>query len=180
MKATRWLGLALSAGLLAGTLGCANTVPAVSTTTPAVVPQAASTAGGELAPDQLINGERQVMVNGKAMTFDQIRQQLPARISEADAAKMLVTINPSEVMDQGGDTDLQQWRRRSFFFRRSFSPFFRSRFSTFSYFPYSNYYFPYYYNAGYYYPYYYPYYSYSYYPFFYRYSYRYWPFSYWY
>jgi hypothetical protein len=178
MKATQWLGLALSAGLLGSSLGCANTVPAASTPAPAVIPQAQSVPGGDAAPDTLFTGERQIMVDGKAMTFDEIRKQLPSRISEADAAKLLVQINPNEVMDDGKEADLQQWRRRAFFGRR-FSPFFRTRFRSFSYFPYSNFYFPYYYNAGFYYPYTYPYYSYYYSPFFYRHSYRYWPYSYW-
>ncbi len=177
MNATRWLGLALSAGLVGGTLGCAQSMPATSTQAPAVIPQAQSVAGGDAAPESLFTGERQIMVNGNAMNFDEIRKQLPARISEADAAKMLVTLNPNEVMNSGSDSELQQWRGRRFF-RRGFSPYFRTRFRRFSYFPYRNFYFPYYYNLGYYYPYTYPFYSYSYYPFFYRHSYRYWPYAY--
>jgi len=182
MKATRWLGLAVSAGVLGGTLGCAQTMPAASTQAPAVIPQAQSVPGGDMTPDSLLNNDRQIMVDGKAMTFDQIRKELPARISEADAAKMLVKLNPNEVVADGNEQNVQQWRGRFFgrrFFGRGFSPFFFNRFSTFSYFPYSSFYFPYYYNAGYYYPYVYPYYSYSYYPFFYRYGARYWPYSYW-
>ncbi len=178
MSAKRWLGLALTTGLIGGTLGCSSSMPIASTQAPAVIPQAQSVPGGDAAPDSLVSGERQIMVDGKAMSFDEIRKQLPARISEADAAKMLVKLNPNEVMDQGSDSDIQQWRRSRFFFRRGFSPFFRSRFRSFSFFPFRNFYFPYYYNTGFYYPYYYPYYSYSYYPFFYRYGYNYWPYAY--
>lgn len=178
MKATRWLGLAVTAGVIGGTLGCSNSMPVNSTQAPAVIPQAQNVPGGDLAPDKLAAGDRQIMVNGKAMSFDEIRKQLPSRISEADAAKMLVKINPDQVVKDGSEQSVQQWRGR-FFGRGFFGRSFFNRFSTFSYFPFYNYYFPYYNYAGYYYPYYYPYYSYSYFPYFYNYGYRYWPYSYW-
>jgi len=181
MKATRWLGLAVTAGVLGGTLGCAQNMPSASTQAPAVIPQAQSASGGDTAPDKLVAGERQIMVNGKAMSIDEIRKQLPSRISEADAAKMLVKIDPSRVVTDGREQNVQQWWGRRFGFGRGFfgRSFFFNRFSTFSYFPFNNFYFPYYYNLGYYYPYSYPYYSYTYWPFFYNYGLSYWPYSWW-
>lgn len=162
MKATRIFGLAV-ATTLAGTLGCAQNVPNVPAAQTPEIPQLQAAANGPVAPDKLLVDNFQTMVDGKAMSVEEIRKQLPARISAADAAKMLVKLDMDQV-NQDGDYDTQQFRRgfggRSFF-RRGFhgglgfrSRFFnRSFFGGLGFYPYSSYYFPYYYNAGYYYPY---------------------------
>ncbi|GEM_PF-1772251 len=171
MKATRFLSLALTTGLM-GTMGCAQSVPSLSPAPAPAIPQLQATAGGSVAPDQLLVGDQQTMVNGQAMSVDQIRKLLPARISAADAAKMLVKIDMDQVV-QTGEYDTQQRFGRGFggrgfgrgfggrrFFGRGFfggsrfrSRFFGRGFGGLSYFPYSSYYFPYSYSAGYYYPY---------------------------
>ncbi len=165
MKATRILTLALATSLM-GTVGCAQNVPNVPAAQTPEIPQVQAVANGDVAPDQLLVDNFQTMVNGKAMTMEEIRKQLPARISAADAAKMLVKLDMDKVA-KDGDYDTQQWRGRfggRGFIGRGFHGGlgFRSRFLGFGrglgfgglgFFPYSSYYFPYYYNAGYYYPY---------------------------
>lgn len=172
MKATRIFGLAV-ATTLAGTLGCAQNVPSVPAAQTPDIPQVQAAANGPVAPENLLVGNFQTMVNGQAMSVDEIRKQLPSRISAADAAKMLVKIDIDKVV-QDGEYDTQQFRRgfggrgfigrgfggRGFFGRGFYGGYgFRSRFFNrgfyggLGFYPYSSYYFPYYYNAGYYYPY---------------------------
>ena len=98
MKMTKSLGLALGALLAGSAIGCAPAIPTASTAPAAPIPMAQNILEGSVSPDQFFQSDRQIMVNGKAMSFDQIRKQLPARISEADAAKMLVKIDDSKVM----------------------------------------------------------------------------------
>lgn len=188
MKATRILGLALTTGL-AATLGCAQTAPtitpapepAAAPATTLALPQLQTMTEGTIAPDNLLVDNQQTMVNGQAMSVEEIRKLLPSRISEADAAKMLVKIDLDKV-NQSAEFDTQQRFGRGFgrgfvgrgfgrgFVGRGFGRGFfgrgiyggwgfRNRFFNRGFFgglgflPYSSYYFPYYYNAGYYYPY---------------------------
>lgn len=172
MKATRIFGLAV-ATTLAGTLGCAQNVPSVPAAQTPDIPQVQAAANGPVAPENLLVGNFQTMVNGQAMSVDEIRKQLPSRISAADAAKMLVKIDIDKV-NQDSSFDTQQFRGRfggrgfigrgfggrGFFGRGFYGGYgFRSRFFNrgfyggLGFYPYSSYYFPYYYNAGYYYPY---------------------------
>ena len=186
MKATRWFGLAVTAGILGGTLGCAQTTTTASAPAPAI-PQLQTPVNGTVAPDKLIVDNQKLMVNGEAMTVDQIRKQLPARISAADAAKMLVQIDPDKIVKENAKSDMstQQWGRgfygRGFYgrgFYGGYGLYGRGLYGYggYGYYPYGGYYWPYYSYAGYYYPYsyasyYYPYlYGYSslYYPYYYR------------
>lgn len=186
MKVTRYLALAMSTALVGSALGCAPAIP--NAKTPDAIPMAQSLMEGSVHPDQLITDDRMVMVDGKTMSFEQIRQQLPARISEADAARLLVSIDPSKVMDSG-EMELQQrrgWRGggRSFArgwgrgFARGFGRGLYRGFGNYRYFGYRGYYFPYYYNAGYYYPYTYPYGGLTYAPYLYGYGGGLYPYSY--
>lgn len=197
MKANRILGLALTTGL-AATLGCAQHAPSIAPAQAPAIPQLQTMTEGSVAPDQVLVGNQQTMVNGQAMTVEEIRKQLPSRISEADAAKMLVKIDIDKV-NQDASFDTQQrfgrgfggrgfargFGGRGFFGRGFYGGFgFRNRFFNrgfyggLGFYPYSSYYFPYYYNAGYYYPY-----SYSYAntlcsPYLYGYGGSYWPYTY--
>lgn len=187
MNATRILTLVLSAGLVGTSLGCAQTSTTATAPEPAI-PQLQAPANGAVAPENLLVGNQQTMVNGQTLTVEQIRQQLPSRISAADAAKMLVKIDESQVALEGSDQNTQQLRRfggRSFFGRGIYGGLrYRSRFfgrgiyGGLSYYPYGSYYFPYYNYGSYYYPYTYSYGSYLYSPYFYGYGARYWPYTY--
>ncbi len=189
MNATRWLGLALTAGVIGGTLGCSNSVPNATSDSPAMIPQVQNAPSGKLAPEQVLTAERKIMVNGEAMTVEQIRKQIPSRISAADAPKMLVQIDPDKIVkeDAKGDLQTQQWGRRAFFGRGFYGGYGLygrglygygglGLYGGYGYYPFGGYYWPYYSYAGYYYPYsyasyYYPYlYGYSglYYPYYYR------------
>lgn len=206
MKMTKSLGLALSAAMVGTALGCSSAVPSASTTETTVIPKAASIVEGSLAPDQLLKNDRQIMVNGQAMTFDQVRKMLPARISAAEASKMLVKIDESKVVDVKS-METQQWRGRGFYGRgigRGFGLGWGRGFyggygglyggygaglwggygglgcgyGGFSYLGLGGYYFPYYPIGAYYYPYIYPYGGLSYAPYMYGYGGGLYPYSY--
>lgn len=154
-----WAG-ALSIGLLGAAIGCAQSTP----TTP-----------GEQAPERQVLSVDDPAYLGDKASFEQVRAQLPERISAEDAKTMLVEIDPSKV--QAGESDkpsygVQQWR----YWYRGFSPYWRYR--SYAYYPYRSFYFPYYYNAGYYYPYTYSALGSLYSPYFYRYGGLYSPFYY--
>ena len=190
MVKSRWLGLALTAGVCGGPLGCAQTSTTATAPAPAI-PQLQTPVNGDVAPDKLIVDNQKIMVNGEAMTADQIRQQLPSRISAADAAKMLVQIDPDQIVKETAESDMktQQWRRgfygRGFYGRgfyggyglygRGLYGYGGLGYGGYGYYPYGGYYWPYYSYAGYYYPY-----SYAsyYYPYLYGYGARYYPFYY--
>lgn len=162
MSAKRFWAGALSIGLLGTALGCAQGMPTTTTDRP---------------------GDRQVLsINdpgylGDQAAFEQVRAQLPQRISEADAKGMLVQIDPSKVVEQGDKSySVQRYR----FFSRGFFPYYRGLYSSLYYYPFGNYYFPYTYRAGAYYPYSYRGLSSLYYPYFYRYRGLYSPYYYWY
>lgn len=191
MNAPRWWSLALSVGLIGATLGCAQGVP---TTQP---PEAFAPADtmGTLPPESVILGDRQISANGQTMTLDQIRKLLPARLTPAEASKLLVSINPDRI-DPSGSQEVQVrgfgrgyggygrgYGRGygGYGFHRGFWPGFgaRYRYGAYGYYPYGGYYFPYAYNAGYYTPYCYPYAGATYYPFLYGYGNLYNPFYCW-
>lgn len=86
-------------------------------------------------------------------------KQLPARISAADAEKLLVKIDGAQVDESSGNRALQWVRYLGYGY-----PYRSYLYGAYSYYPYGNYYYPYSYAGGYYYPYTYG--SYS--PFFYR------------
>lgn len=189
MKVNRVLTLAMSTALVGTALGCAPAIPNAST--PAQAPVMME---GAVAPDQLIAGERQIMVDGKAMSFDEIRKNLPSRLTNEEAKKLLVEIDTSKIVESN-DMELQQ-RGRGFArgfggygrglgygrgfargFGRGFSRFGRgfygSRFYGFggSYWPYYNY-------GNYWYPYSYAYAGLNYWPYMYGYGGSYYPYSY--
>jgi hypothetical protein len=187
----------MSAALVGAGLGCAPAVPGAQS--PADVPQALNLSEGTVAPDQHIKSDRQIMVDGQPMDVDQIRKQLPSRISEADAAKLLIELDPSKIVE---DKDLEVQQRygrygrgygRSYGrgyargFGRGYGRGFYGRYGygrygyrRFRYYGHRGYYYPYYRYAGYYYPYSYPYASSYYYPYMYGYGGHYYPYSYWY
>jgi hypothetical protein len=167
----KWIAGSLIALTAATSFGCAGaTSPSQTPTTPM-----AATA----------QADRHVQAVGDNMTFNQIVDQLPKRISEADAARMLVTIDPSKVVDE--NTYTVQQRGRGFgggfrggmgrgigaFGHRGFYGGFRGNYGRYRYFGHGGRYFPYYLNRGYYYPYSYG----SVYPYFYNYANSYYPYS---
>jgi len=176
MKVNRVLTLAMSTALVGTALGCAPAIPNAST--PAQAPVMME---GAVAPEKLIAGDRQIMADGQAMSFDEIRKHLPSRLTNEEAQKLLVDIDTSKIM-ASSDMELQQ-RGRGFArgfgrgfsrgFGRGFRSFGRSRFFGFrgSYFPYYSY-------GNYWYPYSYPYAGLSYYPYLYSYAGSYYPYSY--
>lgn len=184
MKATRWLSLALTTGVIGSMVGCANPAPTLSPPSSPIIPQAQPAPQNALPPDQVLTAERTLMVNGKAMTMDEIRQHLPSRIPAADAAKVLVQIDPDKIVKEAASNELetQQWWffRRGYFARGFFGgwPLFSSSLFAYpyAYYPFAGYYWPYYLSGGFYYPFsyasfYYPYlYGYGglYYPFYFR------------
>ncbi|MNS20435.1 hypothetical protein D3C72_521710 [compost metagenome] len=113
-----------------------------------------------------------------------LKANLPARISEADAAKMLVQIDPSQV--RTNSYSVQQWGFRGGMrgfggyggfrgFGRGWYGGFGRGFGAYRYFGYGGRYFPYYNLGSYYYPYTYG----SYYPYLYNYSNYYYPYTCW-
>jgi hypothetical protein len=192
MKVNPYLGLALSTALAGTALGCAPAIPNSNLPAQAPVPQAQSIMEeGAVHPDQLVQSDRQIMVGSQAMSFEEIRKQLPSRISKEDADRLLVDIDTSKIV-QSGDMEVQQ-RGRGFSrgfggrgfsrgfggrgfargFGRGFRSFGRSRF-----FGFRGSYFPYYSLGNYYYPYSYAYGAYNYYPYLYGYGSSYYPYSY--
>lgn len=187
MMVNRYLSLAMSTALVGTALGCAPSVPSASVPD---VPQAQNLTEGTVPPDQIVVNDRQIMVGNQPMDFEQVRKQLPARISEADAAKMLIELDSSKIVEPSSQ-ELQQRGRfgrgyargfyrgygRGFYGRYGYG---RYGYNRFRYYGYRGYYYPYYRYANYYYPYYYPYYSNYYYPYMYGYRGYYYPYSYWY
>lgn len=152
MSAKRIWAAALSIGLIGTAIGCSQATPTT--------------------PGQAVSGDRQVLsvddpaYLGDKAAFEQVRAQLPQRISAEDAKTMLVQIDPSEVTATESDKPtygVQQWG----LWGRGFSPYWRYR--SYSYLPYRNYYFPYTLRAGAYYPYTYSRFGALYNPYFYRY-----------
>jgi hypothetical protein len=97
-------------------------------------------------------------------------KQLPARISAADAEKLLVKIDANQVDQNAGNRSLQWIRGFGFGY-----PYRSYLYGAYSYYPYGSYYYPYSYIGGSYYPYSYGAYS----PFFYRRSGLYRPYYFW-
>lgn len=143
----------LATALAATTIGCA-TNPTTSTTAPqqetlSVIDQA------QVQPDRSI------------MSIADLKANLPAQISEADAARMLVEIDPNKIVTDGNYAVQQSLRGRGIGFGlghrglgfRGLSRGFYGGYgrfgglSRFRYFNYRNLYYPYYYNAGFYRPY---------------------------
>jgi hypothetical protein len=91
MTALRTLSTALAVAVGIGTLGCAMNAP-TSSTGPAAHRQV-------LSVDQKA-GDVQAADAAKANFEQQIFRNLPKQISAADAAKMLVRIDPSKVKDK--------------------------------------------------------------------------------
>ncbi|MFN3430376.1 MAG: hypothetical protein ACK46X_10520 [Candidatus Sericytochromatia bacterium] len=169
MKVTKrtLFGTLAAAALVVTPLGCA-TAP-MTTTQPS-------------APEQQAQPDRQVMAVGDNTDFSQAWSALPKSISEADAATMLVDIDPSKIVTD--DTfSVQQNRRggggyrggRGYGgyggFRGGYRGFGGSRFGYrgyggYRYYNYGGRYFPYYNYGGIYRPYYYN----NYYPYLYNYN----------
>jgi hypothetical protein len=176
---TLWVG-GLATVLAATTFGCA-TNPTTSTAAPqqetlSVIDQA------QVQPERSI------------MSINDLKANLPARISEADAARMLVEIDPSKIVTDGNYSVQQRFGGRGIgrgfggFGRgfghggfRGFSRGFHGGFGRFGgfnrfrYFNYGSNFYPYYLNAGYYYPYAYN----NYYNYLYPYSGSYYPYTCW-
>lgn len=110
MSATQITRLVLATTIL-GTLGCAQGIPGGSPTVTPELPMLQTVPSGNVSPDQFVLADRQVLVDGMAIDFEQIRKQLPARISQADAAKRLVKIDPNLVDKEGSSFETQQWGR---------------------------------------------------------------------
>jgi hypothetical protein len=148
----------LATALAATTIGCA-TNPTTTTTAPqqetlSVIDQA------------------QVQPTRSVMSIADLKANLPARISEADAATMLVEIDPSKIVTEGNYSVQQRFGRggigRGFgsfgrgFGHGGFRGFGRGfyggygrygGFGRYRYLGYGGSYYPYYLNRGYYYPY---------------------------
>ena len=135
-----------------------------------------------LPPHEVLQGDRQLLVAGISMNFEEIRANLPERISEAEASRLLTTLDPSRVK-QEANFSLQSIRGgygyggygrgySRYTYGRGFYGGFGRSYAGYRYYGYGGYYFPYAYRAGYYYPYTYN----AYYPFFYGYRGYYYPF----
>jgi hypothetical protein len=169
LMSKKWIAGTVIALTAATSFGCAGTTSPSQTAPNA---QAAVTA----------QADRHVQAVGNTMTFNQIVDQLPKRISVADAEKMLTTIDPSKVSTDNTYTVQQRGFGRfgggigrgfGAFGHRGFYGGFGRGFNRFRFFGHRNYYFPYYLNRGYYYPYSYG----SVYPYFYNYANSYYPYS---
>lgn len=156
-----WAGV-LSIGLLGAAIGCSQGMPTSTDKAP--------------APDRQVLSVDDPAFLGDKATFEQLRKELPQRISEEDAKNLLVRIDPSQVKEDK-TYSVQLWGR---YWGYGFSPFYRGLYSSLYYYPYRSYYFPYSYYGGAYYPYSSLYYGASYYPYFYRYRSLYSPYYYWY
>lgn len=175
MNTIRFMGLALSAAMAGTALGCAPAIPNAESS----FPKAPAMTEGTVHPDQLIQGDRQIMVKGQALTFDEFRKQMPSRISDQDAAKLLVEIDPSKITQGSMETQQSIFRSRGHI--RGWGGFrHRGFFGTrrFRYFGYGGLYYPYYSYANYWYPYSYAYGGCSAYPYLYGYGGSYYPYSY--
>jgi hypothetical protein len=153
---TLWVG-GLATAIAATSIGCAMN-PTTST------PEATTQASLSVIDQAQLQPDRSVM------SIADLKANLPARISEADAAKMLVEIDTSKIV-LGNDYSVQQLRsfggghrmgHRGLGFRgfsRGFHGFGGHRFNRFSHFNrfrflnFRNNFYPYYFNSGYYYPY---------------------------
>ncbi|MNS46217.1 hypothetical protein D3C72_787040 [compost metagenome] len=135
-----------------------------------------------LAPEAAFQGERHVLATGATMSFDQIRAQLPQQISEADANRLLTSIDPSKIAEdeaqanftvqqrgfRGGYGGIGRGFSRGFGgYGRGFGRGFYGGYGRgFRYYNYGRFAFPYYNYGGFYRPYYYN----NYYPFLYNYA----------
>jgi hypothetical protein len=132
--------------------------------------------------------QAQVQPDRSVMSIADLKANLPAQISEADAARMLVEIDPSKIVTEGNYAVQQRFGGRSIGFGghrglgfRGLSRGFYGGYhrygglSRFRYFNYRNLYYPYYYNAGFYRPYIYG----SYYNYLYPYATSYYPYTCW-
>ncbi|MFN3430375.1 MAG: hypothetical protein ACK46X_10515 [Candidatus Sericytochromatia bacterium] len=144
-------------------LGCsAVPTPSQSTTT--------ENALTNVPPHEVLKGDRQLMVAGIPMNFDQIAANLPETLTVEQANRMLVSIDPSAVSTQG-NYSIQQGR---YGFGRGFYGGFGGRYGGYRYYGHRGYYFPYAYSGGLYRRYNYN----NHYPFFYNYGRSYYPYYY--
>ena len=131
--------LAMGTAAAAMLIGCA--------TVPTANPQATGDAASQattLAPHEVLRDDRHLMVAGMPMTFEQIQAELPETLTEAQAARLLVTLDPSRVSLQApANFTLQVYGRRGFHFSRGYYGGFNTRFHNFRYFSHRGYYFPY-------------------------------------
>jgi hypothetical protein len=130
MQGSRYLMGALMAVLLTGMAGCNR-----------VETQVPRAGGAELTPQQAVIGGRQLMVGSEALSVEQIEARLPASLTMAEAAKVLVRIDASKVVETRLPFELQAWGPRIFTW--GFYPGFRSLFRNALYYPFGNHYFPY-------------------------------------
>lgn len=144
-------------------LGCsANPTPSQSATTENQLTN--------VPPHEVLKGDRQLLVAGLPMNFDQIAADLPETLTVAQANRLLTSVDPSAVSSQG-NFSIQQSR---YGFGRGFYGGFGSRYGSYRYYNYRSYLFPYAYSGGLYRRYRYN----NYYPFFYNYGRSYFPYYY--
>lgn len=145
MKRATWT----VAGLAVLMAGCSATAPTANQNTPA-------------QPAAQATSDRAILADGQ-MTADQLMQNLPKRLTQAEGDRILVDLPADKIkgdlqVSQDGRS-VQQWGYRR-------------------YYGYGGYYYPYYRYGGYYYPYYNYYRPYYYYPYYYGYGSYYYPYRY--
>lgn len=160
----------LALGTVAMLAGCAAT--------PGVQSPAADAASQmtTLAPHEVLKDDRHLMVAGVPMNFEQIQAELPETLTPAQAAQMLVKLDPGQISQNEANFSLQSYGRNFYFGRGYYNNYgFGYGLGSCLYYPYRSYYFPYYNYGGYYRRY-----SYAngYYPFFYGYRSSYYPYYY--
>lgn len=106
--------LALATGVAATLVGCAQVSPNSSQAPTPELPLLQAPPAGGVAPDQLVFGDRQILVNGPEINVEQIRKQLPAQITAAEASKLLVKIDPRQIVQEGSGFETQQRFGRGF------------------------------------------------------------------
>jgi hypothetical protein len=169
-------------------VGCGS--PAALTTSPTN-----ADTNTALAPEAAFQGDRHVLATGATMSFDQIRAQLPQQISEADANRLLTTIDLSKIAEDDAQANFTIQQRGYGGFRggigrgfggrgfargfggygRGFGRGFYGGYGRgFRFYNYGRFSFPYYNYGGFYRPYYYN----NYYPFLYNYANTCYPYSY--
>lgn len=161
----------MSKQILVGVLAVATATMALGCS--AVSTPSQSTTENQLSnvpPHEVLKGDRQILVAGLPMNFDQIAGNLPETLTVAQANRLLTSIDPSRVSTDS-NFSIQQYR---YGFGRGFYGGFGRGYGGYRYYGYRGYYFPYAYSGGLYRRYAYN----NYYPFFYNYGRSYYPFYY--
>lgn len=142
MRSKKHFSHMVALAVLAVVMGCTQAIPQNThrAATAAAIPPASP--GDAVTSDTFISGERSLLVAGEAMSFDRIWDRLPDLISDEDAAKMLVSIDPATVTPVADTYGLQFIGLRSQFLSGFGNPFLDT-FSGFRYLPFGDYMFPY-------------------------------------